>query len=747
MLLAFCPGLLFAAPAKEKPLPQIVFTDEKAQLTAPQKHPADQREVSFELSLLSRKGMEKLGSRTAKITETGFALLPEKEGIHIVRFSSGEEQRFLAIQPPSLMDAEQLRKVLPLTSAALLSGAPYVIGAYGDSVTATGHYPEILSKLLTRAIGKPVQISIVRRAHSGRSIDATMRTWNTEIAPEPPQLALIMYGLNDQAGGVSMDAYLEHYEVLAQRLRQELKADVMFLQPTPHIDVFPKAKSKVPEAKVEQPNPPCYAFRTIAFAKELELLAQRLNLPCAQTFQAIWGDGGPTLMTSTEAMRALYPPSYSKPMQSMLESENPFAGDTIHPNILGHLAMARAVLAALNPGPQTSTNLHNLPEMHATSYWKDGKIVTEMANLPEGAEIFGMPDQVPLKVTERTGTKCILEWPDIASGQDVLNSGAGREFAAGRGIVAVVTSSTDTTKVTPLPSRLSPQAVFERKRWNAVEASVEVKVTASTPLSNGQAGTTLSSQNVNVEIPPNSEGGMILLTRNLQVKASASSTHETIPAFARLWYTRYALAELPSADDAIKVDGDLSDWNSSTWSTLGEPLHARWTRGPLDNRATPEECYMKFAVRAGKTGIYLAINGKGDASRDKFVLYFDSRPAEQLGSPGSYYWVSGDLSKYPTVRIRNGETSPNQPVSKAELRQTAQGSDMEIFVPYEVIGKTAWPEGGDLGFSFWWTHVSAEKKTTQLQWSDTGHPWNTRWYGVIRQGKPGEKLPYMVRVE
>ncbi|HUU69528.1 MAG TPA: hypothetical protein VM186_08385, partial [Planctomycetota bacterium] len=76
------------------------------------------------------------------------------------------------------------------------------------------------------------------------------------------------------------------------------------------------------------------------------------------------------------------------------------------------------------------------------------------------------------------------------------------------------------------------------------------------------------------------------------------------------------------------------------------------------------------------------------------------------------------------------------------------GSAIEMFVPYELMELTAWPASGDLGLSIWWTHTGPDGKVTQIMWSEDGHPWNTRWYGVVRLVNDAKaKLPYVVRVK
>ncbi len=71
-----------------------------------------------------------------------------------------------------------------------------------------------------------------------------------------------------------------------------------------------------------------------------------------------------------------------------------------------------------------------------------------------------------------------------------------------------------------------------------------------------------------------------------------------------------------------------------------------------------------------------------------------------------------------------------------------------MFVPYTAMMAGAWPTSGDLGMSLCFAYTSPGGKTTRIQWSEDGHPWNTRWYGLVRLLKtPDEELPYVIRVK
>lgn len=59
-----------------------------------------------------------------------------------------------------------------------------------------------------------------------------------------------------------------------------------------------------------------------------------------------------------------------------------------------------------------------------------------------------------------------------------------------------------------------------------------------------------------------------------------------------------------------------------------------------------------------------------------------------------------------------------------------------------------WPASGDLGVSIVWRHRHEDGKVTRLTWSEDGHEWNPRWYGVVRRtGEADAEPPYVVRVK
>ncbi|MFZ2655517.1 MAG: hypothetical protein WAX69_11365, partial [Victivallales bacterium] len=215
----------------------------------------------------------------------------------------------------------------------------------------------------------------------------------------------------------------------------------------------------------------------------------------------------------------------------------------------------------------------------------------------------------------------------------------------------------------------------------------------------------------------------------------------------------WAVAELASCRyaSALKgeavADGEDNEWTGNKYSVVGEPCQVRWIRGPEDKRTGQSECNLQWSTKAGGQGLFLGIRANGSVETDSFTLFFDTRKPELLGTPGPYYWVSGNKDKDGSFKVSKGETSKKATGLAGKWKKTDYGAFIELFIPYDLMDMSSWPESGDLGFSLWWTHHGTGG-VTHLMWSEDGHPWNTRWYGVIRLGnQPGKSLSWMVRVK
>jgi hypothetical protein len=218
------------------------------------------------------------------------------------------------------------------------------------------------------------------------------------------------------------------------------------------------------------------------------------------------------------------------------------------------------------------------------------------------------------------------------------------------------------------------------------------------------------------------------------------ASHRSKPAWigAELAYVRFGEASTGEAG----IDGDLGEWSGSHFSPIGEPVQARWTHGPEDHRAPSDGANVWFATRAGKTGFTIAFRGVGRLQNDTVTVWLDNRPQKMLGTVGPYYWLTASFPNGGAVDARPGETSPQCPGLTGRWIATKGGLTAEVFVPYSLMNAAQWPVSGDLGLSIDWTHQG-----THLMWSEDGHPWNPRWFGVVRRtDAPVETLPYVVHV-
>lgn len=731
VLLATAPSLVATQCAAQPPTnatatleSQLVWTDENAVALLPL-GTAD-GVLTLDLKTITRAGWGPRRTLTTPVRGGKINIAPLAEGLHIAQGLGEVPQtlRFLAMQPPAPLDATSraaLLKSLPRQGRKLLSGQPFKILAMGDSVTATGDYPQMLAMLLRRATGN-LQISVVKHAYPGRSVDAAVRFWKTDGPPSAPDLGLLMYGLNDESGGVPEAAYLEQSRWIVNRLA-EIGADATLLQPTPHIEIPLTAT-----ARTATSNRPDSIFRTIGLAESLRGLAQEMKVPLAQTFDALWQPGGDSLQASARAMWPLFPPSYSQPWESMLESG---AGDTIHPNALGHLQMARAVFESLTTPP-------NAPPLQiaGVSSWTPNGVQSRLrvvnasrtrraGRLQVGALTGGEIQAPPLAYDLRPGQQTILtaSWPQARQPRDLLRYPNDRYLAPNRPLVPIVDFANGGSRVYVAPAPFAGDAHFVRERQVVSGDAARV-------------GFVDEGQRREIAVPlPRADVGRVPLLRKVGAGWAA----------AELAFVRFGHA---LGGEAI-VDGDLSEWSAhANWVPVGERVQARWTRGPEDHRVSPQECYLKWAFKAGARGIYFAARAVGKVEKDNFTLFFDPRAPELLGTAGRYYWASGALQEGGKIALFQGETSQSAPGLQGAWRKTPTGATLEVFVPYELMEVSGWPKSRDLGCSIVWDHHGAAGQITHLMWSEDGHPWNPRWYGVVRRvDETNPILPFMVRVK
>jgi lysophospholipase L1-like esterase len=692
---------------------QIVFSDQGAVVTVP------------------AAGLWRWTHRV--LTRAGWQSLPDGEspasssvvvpagtaGIHVLAFSApvAGELRFIAIAPPPALSAEALGRTLPRRGATLLTGEPFTLLAMGDSVTNTGWYDRILARLLERATGNH-RITVVNRSYPGRSVDASVRAFAADTAVRP-DLACIMYGLNDQGAWASRDGYVEQYRWLVERLRATCGADVVLLQPTPDLAPLQPGSRDQPGA----------ALRTIGFAEALRPIAAELGVPLAGTFTALWQARGTDLPSALTSMLTCYPLGFSRQLTSVVEGDG--SGDTIHPNALGHTAIAEAVFAALaGVGPVDPL------AVTATSRWQDTGLISVLHLRNAGSQQLAGRLEVHAQngalVTPRgpltyelapgAATSLTLSWPEVRGVDDLFRHPYDRYVAQAAPLVAVLDFRDGDCRARAVEAPINPAGGFLRGRQ-----------VCSAPVAHVRLLTPQGERTVEGSWPADSAVGRQRLVAEL------ADGPVRAPVAAELAWVRMAAA---SSGEAV-IDGDIGEWRDDSWAPLGEPCQARWLTGTVDHRADGE-FNLRWASRSGRDGVHVALRIAGDPGRDSFTIFLDTRPAAELGGPGPYWWISGSCKAGGQVSLQGGETSPPGAVPPGRWRQDSSVVTAEFTIPYGVFGSTAWPVGGDLGLSFWWTH-QGPGGTTQLQWSEDGHPWNTRWYGVVRRD-PSGPLPWVVRV-
>lgn len=673
--------------------------------------------VEAELARITSAGAP--AQLTLAVAADGSAsVAPLGPGIHVLR-AGDQERRFVALAPPPNCDPSALRAALPRYGERLLAGEPVTIVAFGDSVTATGDYPRFLAAMLARATGNE-QISVRVEAHPGCSVDATLRNLATETAAGV-DIGLLMYGLNDQGAGVPITAYREQSAAFVDAMAG-LGADAVLLQPTPHI-----AQPEEPPADAEDP---AWAFvmRTRGYAAELTALGNDMGVPVAPTFDALWGEGAASLAEVYAELAPLFPQHYSKHLTVMAGGK----ADTIHPNAWGHAQVAAAIYRRLAVGPAPEPALVG----SGVTRWTEAGPVTELTLRNAGATArggrvvaFGPPGTRlggerarAYQLDPGEDITLSLTWPEVTVVDDLRRDPYDRYLAPLGCWFQVVDQQ-----------EASCRALAVRvEREPAVHLAVERQVVPA-----GGAATVrwLGADGVHHQqtMPAPAEAA---------VRVPLRHDVDGTPVVGELAWVRYAGA----LRGGTVIDGAHDEWDDAVWSPLGLPAQARWTRGPADFRAAPEECLLRWSLRAGDQGFAVALRLTGGTAKDGFTLWFDPRPAAQLGTAGGYVWVDGRFDG-DQLRLNAGETSRGRPGRlEGAWRAVDGGRELEVFVPYGHLGLDAWPADGDLGVSLLWTHAG-ETGRTRLQWSEDRHPWNPRWFGVARlQDTPdADALPWMVR--
>ncbi len=702
----------------------ITFTDRPVRLPVDLPDAGPDAEVAATVTLISEAGLGTPEPVRLAVRDGHVEVTPRGEGIHIVAFAGGAERRFLAVDPPEPFDERRVYAALPRSAGRLLDGRPVTLLAMGDSVTQTGDYGRIVAMLLERATGNR-RVTVVKRAHAGRSVDAAVREFDREALAQPVNVGLLMYGLNDQAGGVPLAAFLEQYAHVAERLARDAGADCVFLQPTPDIGIPADAE----QGGVAGPGgpEPGDTLRTLGFATHIERLGQEMSVPVARTFAALWREEGATLGASARAMWPLYPPHYGSPLRSLVETGG--KGDTIHPNALGHALIARAVYRAMMGIAPAEVPL----TFEAQTGWRDGGVISDvrLTNasgkprrgrlMPRGSRETGALSIVggsgyDLAPGESAGF--IVRWDAARQPADLLRFPGNAELAGTTPVIPLVDVANGRTAVYGVEAPVT-WPTFVRERQALAGRDVTVRLT--------------DGRTLGVTLPEGADTGRVPLVEAV----------EGGWAVAELAFVRYASA----ARGDVTVDGRLDEWPHARWSDIGPPHQARAASGPADRRQRPGDAFMRWSSRATPDGIALAARVTGATDADRITAFLDPRQPEQLGTVGLYFWVTVTFEPGGSLRVQPGETSPAGPAAAGRWTQAEGERQLELLIPYRWIGLDAWPASGDLGCSVWWRN-DAGPAPTDLYWSEDGHPWNPRWFGVIRlTDGPAADLPYMIRVK
>jgi len=704
-----------------------VFTTEKAALRVPMAI----GKVKCKIRTLTATGWGPTKEETLSAAGGRLEVTPLAEGIHIVAVEGvPTEYRFLAIEPPPpLTDFVGLVTALPRTGRKLLVGDKYTIVSMNDTETDASDYQIILGMLLKRVTGN-AKITFEDRSFFGRTVDTAVRRFQDDVLPKKPDLGLLMYGRADQAQFAPLDGYVAACRTIAERLAKECNADTVFLQPTPDIDVPVEAAARTPGS-----HPPEFALRTLAFAEALRPLAADLGVGVADSFRAIWGRGGKSMEESVRAMWPLFPPGSHQQMRSLLETSG--KGDTLYPNALGNLAIARAALRAI-------CGQKELPALHVAGYseWVGGAIVAhvrvrnisgvrrighvEVYPLPDDTLAVVPPSPIPYNIAHTESIDFDVTWPKVEKPEDLTKYPAIRYVAPGTPQIPVVDFYGEGSCPYLATCPLDPFVAFVRERLVAEGNKATLKIQCKKETADWQ-----------VAIPVDSLVGRSPALCRMMDRGNA------LWAAGELAWVRYGAALKGEAE----IDGKLDEWAAHAWVPVGEPCQARSPRGVEDYRASKGECYLKWAFKAAQRGVVLAFDATGKLDKDQFTLLFDTRPPQRLGTPGRTYWVHGVLGTWGKIGFDLGDTSPPAPIAAAWKTQGDRVTG-EMLIPYGVLESKDWPSSGDLGLSIGWAHTGPDGKVTNLSWSDDGYPWSPRWFGVVRlTDKPGAPMPCTVRVK
>jgi hypothetical protein len=514
-----------------------------------------------------------------------------------------------------------------------------------------------------------------------------------------------------------MEDFQANCEWLASHFASDCNADTVFVEPTPDLSH----------------DDPTTLLRGLEPAERVRTAATLQAAPLAEAFAALWGPGGASAADTLKALDALYTLSADQPFSSRLEGAA--TGASI-PNALGQLRIARSVLAALQPAPPPPLSLD------AELRWTAGGVRARLGvkNPSKDQRRAGSLTAWPLPGDSMTGGTPMpydlapgetahfeVGWPTVLSGVDLLHPPASRYLAPGRPVIPLIDTSAGGSRPYAVTGRFEVDTSWDKEGQLIDTNPVVVHL---------QIGT--KAYRRYIDLPEKGDVGRVSLVEPL-VGPERNGWAATEVVFVRC-------AEALPLD--AKVDGDLSDWKLGRWLPLGEPAQAQGRFDIEDHRRDPKECYLQWAIRAGRRGVYLAYRGTGDLSRDQFAVRFDPRPIRQLGDPGRYYWVDGAMQPDGKVDLTPGTTSPHGGTpAQGAWRKSPAGLNLELFVPYTLMAETRWPDDDYLGLSLSWQHHGADGAVTQLNWSDDGDPWSPHGFCVAeRSEEPNQDPPWLVRL-
>jgi len=142
--------------------------------------------------------------------------------------------------PIALAEPTDATVKLARTGAALRSGKPLKIVAFGDSITAGGEassvelqYPFRYAAHL-RATFPSADVTVENGATGGDNTEQGVARLEEKVLSRKPDLVLVAFGMNDHnRGGVDVDRFADNLRTIVTRIREKTGADVILLSTFP----------------------------------------------------------------------------------------------------------------------------------------------------------------------------------------------------------------------------------------------------------------------------------------------------------------------------------------------------------------------------------------------------------------------------------------------------------------------------------------------------------------------------------